>query len=182
MANVANGVFDIVDDALTELRAAQLPKSALEQFSALMARAQVKEISEGDLEKRAAEIDPKLGLLVKTIRGRGIGFFGAVLLVLMLALSHCQFDVNISVDVNKLVDRAVEHLEKTEEPDLRNKVQYPERNHQPASSDAASDGTNGKSPNVEHGKTPSRRRSDVNRGRRTALRRRREQFPQRKRK
>lgn len=66
MADIASGVFDVVDGVLNELKASQLPKVVLEQFAALMARAQVREISEDALEKQAAEIDPKLGLLVKT--------------------------------------------------------------------------------------------------------------------
>ncbi|TGQ94613.1 hypothetical protein EN851_03395 [Mesorhizobium sp. M8A.F.Ca.ET.208.01.1.1] len=181
MADIASGVFDVVDGALQEIKEAQLPKIALERFHKLMGRAQLREISEDDLEKQAAQIDPKLGLLVKTMRGKGLGFFGAVLLVLMLALSHCQFNVNVSLDINKLVDQAVGHAEEAEEPDLRNKPQDTKGNHERTGPHSTSNSTGSESHKIEHNKAPSRRRSDVNSGRRAALRKRREQFPRRKR-
>lgn len=98
----------------------------------------------------------------------------------MLALNHCQFNVDVSVDVNKLVDQAVAHLEVTEAPDLRNKVQDTKGDHTPARADTSGDSADSKSPEIEHSTAPSKRRGNVNKERRVALRRRREQFPRRK--
>ncbi|MCV0395900.1 MAG: zinc ribbon domain-containing protein [Rhizobiaceae bacterium] len=180
MATMVNGVFDAADGVLTEIKASNFARPVLEEFAALLARTQLQQVSQGDLETQAAEIDPKLGKLVAAMGGKGIGVLGAVLLVIMIVLQRCNFNLDVAVDMNRLVDQAVEYLEEHEEPGLRDVGQDTESNHQPTDADPTGKSTKGKGPRVGHHKAPSTRRKDVNRKRRSDLKARRTQFPRRK--
>ena len=80
-----------------------MTQQILRAFSRLIDRAARQEINVDELERQAAEIDPDLGKAVAQARAKTPWTIAALILV-MLALKTCNFNVNVDakVDLNEL--------------------------------------------------------------------------------
>ena len=103
MADVVDGVFNAYDDVLELISGPQFTREILRAFSELIEKAAKQEITEDELQKQAAEIDPDLGKAVAQMRAKTPSAMAALILA-MLAIKSCNFDVNVDarIDLNEL--------------------------------------------------------------------------------
>ncbi|MER8373357.1 hypothetical protein [Mesorhizobium sp. M1406] len=118
MASIIEGKFDVVDGVLQMLKGSQLSTAMLKQFVSVLKQAQRDEISTDDLIARTQEINPDLGKAIAPLRGRKKSAIAVTVMIIIAALQSCNFNLSASVDLNQLVDQAVEILETTEQPML----------------------------------------------------------------
>ena len=103
MANLVDGVFNASDGVLELISGPQFTRDILRAFSELIEKAARQEITVNELERQAAEIDPDLGKAVAQVRAKTPWAIAALILA-MLALKTCNFNVNVDVklDLNEL--------------------------------------------------------------------------------
>ncbi|WP_394891157.1 hypothetical protein ACG873_07545 [Mesorhizobium sp. AaZ16] len=119
MASTIDGVFDTADGVMRMLQGPQFSADMLRQFTDLLDKAHVDRLSGDELYQQAAAINPELGKAIAPLRGKSTSVLGIILLIIIAALQSCDFKLEAKVDINQLVDQAVDYLERTEEPDLR---------------------------------------------------------------
>jgi hypothetical protein len=178
MANVQDGVFDFVNGVLREIKASGLSRQSVMQLAAL-APTEKDALFDQDAVIAAAEaIDPKIAAIFRTLKGQGK--LAAVLILLATLLATCKFNINASVDINRLVDQfGGSGTAITSPVNPGGGRQDANRDKKRAKPDPASSGTGKEDANVAHGLPPkekSRRRAEVSRQRRNDLRKRREAF------
>lgn len=107
-ANIADGVFEITHGALRLIQGSRATQDMLDRFAEMLQQANDGKLSPSDLEERAADLKPELGQAVAEMR-RGSGtLWSAAVLVVLTALTGCKVNLNADVDLNRLVDQAVE--------------------------------------------------------------------------
>jgi len=105
MANMVDGTFDATGDVLTLLSGPQFTRDILRQFSMLVERAANREITDNQLRAEAEKIDPGLGEVVAQVQKRAGWAATAALLLAVIALRSCNFNVNVEVDLNEIWDQ-----------------------------------------------------------------------------
>jgi hypothetical protein len=101
-----DGTFAIEGNAFTLLSGPKFTADALRVLSGIIERAARKEITPEELEKQVSEIDEDFGNIVKEAfkkGGPGIAF----LLLLVLFLKGCHFNLDAKVDLNTLWNQIV---------------------------------------------------------------------------
>ncbi|RWC17055.1 MAG: hypothetical protein EOS51_18165 [Mesorhizobium sp.] len=135
-ARTIEGVFDASGDILRMLSGPDITPAILKRFASMLRKAQEEEITEQELITQAEEIKPGLGKAIKNVAAKG-GLM-IVLWIIFTALQNCQFSLDAKVDVNRLVDQAVEILEDEEQPMLPGSAPIPTPRVEPASKEPAS--------------------------------------------
>ncbi len=107
IAKTLDGTFNVVRDAFEVIRAPNLTKEKYSRFASLIEEAQSKNMKSDELLKRANSIDPELGKAVAAIKAVGPKA-GVALLILVAVLKTCSFDVNVDVDINKLIGQVIQ--------------------------------------------------------------------------
>ncbi len=97
-----DGEFQGAEDAIRVIRSRFITREALKAFAVVLRDAYEKHTSIEETKKRAAAIDPALGEAIDKISASR-NVWAASLLVLMFALSHCNFDVKVSLDMNEFL-------------------------------------------------------------------------------
>jgi hypothetical protein len=108
MADIVDGTFHATDGFLKMIGGPTLTRDILEQFSSLVERAATKEISLDALEKEVGELDPTLGEAISQILKKS-PFAIVTLLIVVLTLKACHFNVEAKVDINQLWDQWIGH-------------------------------------------------------------------------
>ena len=96
------GEFRGTEDAIQIIRSNVITPDALRAFAAILKDAYQKRSTIDETRQRAASIDPALGEAIDRIGG-STALWRASLVVLLLALSRCNFDVKVSLDVNDVL-------------------------------------------------------------------------------
>lgn len=107
MAHTAEGVFDITDNILSVISSPQITKQMLQKFSAIVENAYNNKIDINTLINEANEINPELGNLIEKKTANGL-FKSSFLLLMIFLLNSCSVDVNVSLDINKLIEQMSE--------------------------------------------------------------------------
>lgn len=109
LARIIDGVFDVSREGILSLvEGPDISRELLQRFSRSVERAAKNEITLDALQAEADKLDPALGKLVATTRGR----FGlAGLVILMLFMKSCNFETKL--DVNRLYDQWIIHQSQT---------------------------------------------------------------------
>jgi hypothetical protein len=97
-----DGEFRGAEGAIEIIRSKAITAERLKIFASLIREAYERKITFEETKKRATDIDPQLGEAVDEIHKQGGGIWSASLLLLVLALSRCNFDYRISLDINDL--------------------------------------------------------------------------------
>jgi hypothetical protein len=102
-----DGSFAIENKAFTLLSGPKFTEDALKLLSGIIERAVRKEITPEELEKQVNEIDREFGVIIRdAIRSKGgIGF--AFLVLMLVFLKGCHFNVDAKVDLNTLWNQIV---------------------------------------------------------------------------
>lgn len=176
LANIQDGVFDFVNGILTQIRDAGLSRKSIMQLAALAPATKDEPVDEDAIIAAVEEIDPKIAAAFKTLKGKGK--LAAMLMLLVFILSRCDFSLSATVDINELVDQLGGRGASISSPNNPSGgAQNTNSDKKAAKPNPTSGGSGEENINVTHGEPPkkkSRRRSDVNRKRRTELRNRRE--------
>ena len=98
-----DGEFEGAGNAIRIIRSKNITPQNLKAFAALLRDAYQKKTSVEETKQQAAKIDPALGEAIESI-SKSKSVWTASLIVLMFALSRCNFDVNVSLDVNRLLN------------------------------------------------------------------------------
>ena len=96
------GEFRGTENAIQVIRSSVITPDALRAFAEILKDAFQKRATVEETRQRAAAIDPALGEAIEKISG-STALWRASLIVLLLALSRCNFDVKVSVDVNDVL-------------------------------------------------------------------------------
>jgi len=102
-AHVLDGTFERIGDTLRLLSGPQLTKGMLRAFGTLIGQAARKQINTEDLQKKASDLDESLGAVVAQAINSRWGF--ALLVVLLVFLKTCHFNIDAKLDLNKLWDQ-----------------------------------------------------------------------------
>ncbi|AMK16919.1 MULTISPECIES: hypothetical protein [Sphingobium] len=109
-ANLADGIFNLHDDQLELVDGPPLTRAMMAQLRLIAEKAKLKAADAEELLAEVAEVSPELA---EKIRGRGLPYFVIVLLIIWLIKS---VNLNVTVDLNRLIDQAV-GAEQSEKPD-----------------------------------------------------------------
>jgi hypothetical protein len=104
LANIVDGTFDISEGVLSLISGPQFTRDVLKAFAELVQRAVNREITPAELQEQAEAIDPELGRAVSKVRASS-PYALAILVMIMLTLKNCNFNIDAKVDVNKLWDQ-----------------------------------------------------------------------------
>ena len=102
MANTAEGVFDLADGVLSIIYAPQLTKQMLQKLDELVAENYFEKADPEILAKKAEQINPAFGILIRNLNKNKKLYFTGLLLILF-AIKSCSLNVNL--DCNKLIDQ-----------------------------------------------------------------------------
>ncbi len=104
-AYLADGVFDIAGDVVTIISAPKLTKDLLQKLGVAVQNAYKDKSKVPELLELADSIDPSISKAVKNIvSSNKLSFVG--LFLLAMAIKSCS--INISLDVNELIDQLKE--------------------------------------------------------------------------
>ena len=178
MANVQDGVFDVVNGVLREIKRSGIsPESAM----ALASLGPIKAsdaVDEDEVIAAAMALNPELGKVFGAMKGRGV--MAVVLMILMFVLSRCDVKLNVDLDVNDLINQISEPAITETLPDKpRARVKNTNKHQGTPKADSTRRGTGEEDGKALHESTPkekSRRRSYVKKQQRLALRKRRKAF------
>jgi hypothetical protein len=106
-AKIADGVYELAEDVLRLLQSPQITRDLLKAFGQLLDQARLARTSGDELQQKAENLDPKLGEAVALMRKKGSSFLPVVLFVTVAALQGCDFNLDVQMDLNRLVDQAV---------------------------------------------------------------------------
>jgi hypothetical protein len=107
MASFLDGTFEIAENAFSLLSGPSFTKRILESFAELVDRAADKQISPDELAKQSGDLDSELGEVVKNLlRGHPVAGVAA-LIILVLWLRTCHFNMDVKFDVNEFWNQAV---------------------------------------------------------------------------
>ena len=118
MANIVDGVFDVSENALKLLQGPQITVDVLRAFSELLERAHQNMITPDELQTEAEKLGPELGKAVAEIRKRP-ALLTVASLLLITALQNCDFNLEMKVDLNQLLNQAfaiVEYISPSHSP------------------------------------------------------------------
>lgn len=113
MADILDGVFELSGDTFSLISGPNFTKKMLLHFSDLIDQAARKEIGQDELERRAGEIDPRLGRAVADIRKRSPHALGILVLICLL-LQRCSFNINADINVNDIWNDLAGEMEVSE--------------------------------------------------------------------
>lgn len=107
VADMLDGSFVMENNAFTLLSGPKFTEDALKLLSGIIERAVRKEITPVELERQVSEIDREFGAIVgDAVRSRrGIGF--AFLVLMLVFLKGCHYNVDAKVDLNTLWNQIV---------------------------------------------------------------------------
>lgn len=120
------GEFRGTEDAIQVIRSKFITPDALRAFAAILKDAYQKQATIEETRQRAAAIDPALGEAIEKISG-STNLWRASLLVLLLALSRCNFDVKVSLDINDVLHQMMNR----QPAEIAQQVPLPKPNPQP---------------------------------------------------
>ena len=104
-AFLAEGIFDIAEDVISIINAPSFTKKMIEKLGVAVVEAYKDPNKTDDLHKVAESIDPEIAEAVKRVTSKGnlalVGLF-----LLAMAIKSCN--VNVSLDVNELIDQITE--------------------------------------------------------------------------
>ena len=104
MAKTAEGVFDISDNILKVISSPEITKQMLHEFSGIVKKAYKNKLDIDTLAKEADKINPEFGSLVRNKKITKL-FKYPFLLLLIFMLNSCEFNVNVSLDINELINQ-----------------------------------------------------------------------------
>lgn len=96
-------VFDVVGDTITILSASNITRQKLREYEALLRAVYKREITFIDFEQRARAIDGSLGKVAGIVRSTPYQY--TFILLLILAIKSCNFEMSASLNVNELIDQ-----------------------------------------------------------------------------
>ena len=105
MADTAEGVFDIAKDIISVISAPRITHQMLSTFSVAVERAYAKKTPPEELIKTAEAIDPSLGKTIRKICEIKKPYYFAGLLIILLVIKSCNLNLNVTLDVNQLIDQ-----------------------------------------------------------------------------
>lgn len=108
LAKMADGVFNVTDGVLNLISGSDFTAGLMQRFGDLIKRAYEENASPEALQEQANELDPRLGKVIAEARKSG-GIFWFVMAALMVFLTHCSFQIEAKVDVNRLMDQLIGH-------------------------------------------------------------------------
>jgi len=103
MAKTAEGIFSITNNVLNIISSPEITKQMLHNFSSIVRNAYNDEIDVKTLIVEANKINPELGDLIK--KEQSNLFFRSLLFMLIVILPSCSIDVNVSLDINQLIEQ-----------------------------------------------------------------------------
>jgi hypothetical protein len=121
MANTAEGVFDIANSVISVISAPKITNQMLQTLGAIVKTAYKEKSDPEVVAQEAEEIEPSLGKIIRTISKRKSLYLTGLLLII-LTIKSCS--LNISLDVNQLIDQlrgVAPNTITTEEVDISSK-------------------------------------------------------------
>lgn len=100
MAEISEGTFFLVNDVLTAVQGPEVTKVALQKLQEIVEQAQSTGLSNDELAKQIAQVNPSLGAAIARNLRLPVAF---VVLVCLAAIKSCT--LNLNLDVNQLVDQ-----------------------------------------------------------------------------
>lgn len=97
LAMMPPGFVDTAGETLTFLQAADLSLEARQRFAALLKDVYKQKLATNALEEEAVKIDERLAPVARKIAGADNPILGALLLIILTALSQCNFDVKLDI-------------------------------------------------------------------------------------
>jgi len=102
MANTAEGVFDIANGIISVISAPQITNQMLQALGAIVKKACEEKTDPEVIAKEVEKLDPSLGEMIRAI-SKSKSLYLTGLLLIILAVKSCS--LNISLDINQLIDQ-----------------------------------------------------------------------------
>jgi hypothetical protein len=106
IAKIADGVFNAAAEALEIVKAPALTQALYKRFASLIEEARAKEMMPEEFVARANAINPEFGKAAETLaRSKAPWLVGLALLLALL--NKCNFNVDIKLDANQLIEQVL---------------------------------------------------------------------------
>lgn len=105
-AQIADGVFDVADGALSIVRAPHVTREMLSALEAALKLAMKKKSAPEQVAQEVEKIDPSFGKYVRKL-GEKPSLYTAALILTIAAIHSCSMKVEVKLDANTLVDQIV---------------------------------------------------------------------------
>lgn len=175
VARFVDGVFNELGKGLELVSGPPITRAILKQLQAIAEKANSGEITPQEAVQEATKVDPRLGKLFERFLALGMTAFAALFAFLGYQLQQAQYDLQKadSDASEQFYEEALEILERQAEA-LEN-----EKNDERVERERRAPAAEKSDKDTSAVKRPSKRRAEVNKARRKALRERRRMFPRR---
>lgn len=102
MADTAEGVFDIAGDFISIISAPHITKQMISELGATVTKAYKEKITQEKLAEEIGKIHPSFGDFISKVSKK---LFKLALLIIIGIIGSSPVNVNLSIDVNRLIDQ-----------------------------------------------------------------------------